>query len=110
MAEGASDARDQALAPVRKGPPIPWSAPLPMPVLPGLGKDRRHIRCTRHSCGPPPAVLVVGLVESFAAGAHATPADHHTSDRLVARPPALAPHRPRRSVRGQPARPALAGF
>src|SRR6266700_6902926 len=36
MAEGASDARDQALAPVRKGPPIPWSAPLPMPVLPGL--------------------------------------------------------------------------
>jgi len=40
MAEGASDARDQALAPVRKGPPIPGSAPLPMPVLPGLGKRR----------------------------------------------------------------------
>src|SRR5260370_39163999 len=36
MAEGASDARDQALARVRKGRPIPWSAPLPMPVLPGL--------------------------------------------------------------------------
>src|ERR1700737_4283077 len=41
MAEGASDARDQALAPVRKGPPIPWSAPLPMPVLPGLKKSAR---------------------------------------------------------------------